>query len=189
MIHKLSSKQRSCRLRFPEQVKNSGWRISRDEIGDEKVLLTKDGDGDHLYPMSRQRFGVWLSRAKISRLIDKLKKIDGCTIEQLGDCEAVLSFPYKSFNKIAGLLHAAKKKNVSPKLRSYLTSISPFSSEKSHVQGANKRLESANGCDCISFAGQVLLAIATDSCDSTAKGKAWKVVELLLSSYAARRAV
>ena len=139
------SKRRIDRLRFPEQVKNSGWRVTRDENGDERIQLTKGSKGDHIYPLSKDRFGVWVTRAKVSRIVSKFEKTDGCNVEQVGDTEAVLSWPYENINKIARLLHAAKKKKVSKKLRRHLRSISPLTADKPHVEDANSQQESTNG--------------------------------------------
>lgn len=181
------SKRRTDRLRFPEQVKNNGWRITRDENGDERVLLTKGSEGDHIYPLSKIRFGVWVSRSKISRLISKFEKTDGCIVEQVGDGEAILSWPYKNFNRIARMLHAAKRKKVSRKLRSHLKTISPLTADKPHVQSANKQQKSTNGCHCILFAGHALLGLASGGCSRQKESKAWELIEVLLNSYAIRR--
>lgn len=134
----------SERLKFPKKIRQAGWRICFDENRDEIIPLTKGSNGDHIYPMSRERFGVWVSRKKISRLIFKLKKVDGCIVEQLGDREAVLSWPFEKFDEIARFLHAARKKKVTRKLRSHLNSISTFSAQKPYVQNANNQRRSTN---------------------------------------------
>ena len=122
-------------LRFSERIRNARWRITRDETGDDIIILTKRNKADHIYPLSSERFGVWLTSGKINRLVDRLKKCAGCIIEQKGDSEAVLSWPYESLDAVAKILHPAKKRSISHKTKQHLNDISPFSRPKTSRTG------------------------------------------------------
>ena len=113
-------------LKFPAFIKQAGWRVTKDEVWDEVIIITKRNNYDHIYPLSDARFGVWLTSGKMSRLIGRLEKCPGCIVEQIGDCEAILSWPYDVFEDVAEILHPAKKRVISQKTRHHLNSISPF---------------------------------------------------------------
>ena len=114
-------------LRFPAFIKQAGWRVTKDELWDEVIILTKRNNYDHIYPLSNDRFGVWLTSQRPDRLFSKLReKSPSFKLEQQGDGEFVVSFEYADFDPVAEILHPAKKRVISQDTRQHLNSISPF---------------------------------------------------------------
>jgi len=123
-------------LRFPPHIKKQGLRITKDEAGDSIIILTKRNRADHIYPMSDDRFGVWLTAKRPKHLLDKLQTVcPSYKLEQQGDDELIVSFLYSDIESASKILRPARKRQISQDRAGHLKSISPFSSNNTPHTG------------------------------------------------------
>ena len=87
------------------------WFVKRDECGDEfirmngrKALL--NGGLDHVYLISSDRVGVWLTKRDIKRI---LGKVPGSQIEQAGSDEAIISCGIEHLELLCNIVGARRR--------------------------------------------------------------------------------
>ena len=126
-----SSSSKSIHLpQFSQKIK-SKWVVKRDERGDEFIRLNGKNallnEGlDHIYLISEDLVGVWLTTRQIESRVRRLKKIvPGLTIQQLGDTEGVLSCSIEHLDDLCKAVGAQQRRTVSDETRERLRRINP----------------------------------------------------------------
>ena len=110
--------KKSEHLEFSEEIK-SKWFVRRDSCYDQYIVLNGkkalgNGGLDHIYLISKDRAGYWVTSDRISRSITSLqKKVPSIEVEQLGTGEAVLSLPVSDLDRLCRVIRAKKHKVVS----------------------------------------------------------------------------
>ena len=73
---------------------------------------------DHIYPISLNRVGLWITSWAINGTIKRLQsKISGLQIEQLGEDEAVLSAPVENLDDLCRAAKASKVRHLTEEQR------------------------------------------------------------------------
>ncbi len=105
---------------FSDDIK-SRWIVKRDEAGDEFIRLNGrkallNGGLDHVYLISSDRVGVWLTR-QLSPFNRLAKKVPTLKIEQSGNGESVLSCDIKHLDDLCEAVNAKRRHRLTDEQR------------------------------------------------------------------------
>jgi len=122
---------REVRLHFSNDIKKC-WIVKRDSCGDEYIALNGKhalgkGGLDHIYLITEQRAGLWMTSRQLRQKINALRsKVSSLAIEQVGDSEAVVSVPISDLHTLCKAYGTRKRKHLSESQLQQLQAISPF---------------------------------------------------------------
>ena len=138
-------KVRGDHFDFSDEVK-SRWRVRRDDGDDEYICLAGKkalgkGGLDHIYLVSTERVGLWLTTSRPKATIKRFQaKISGVVVEQMGDGEIVLSVPISELDNLCRAAGAIKRRYLSEKQRMKLAEVSaPFRFRKKTHGGRRRK--------------------------------------------------
>ena len=132
----------NLKARFPR------YRIAREEGSEQNdpagwIIPAKYG---HVYAHSEELLAV----ATIGRgIVRRLLTVPGLRIVQDGSDGANCIFPPTSFDAVAGIIRAKRRRQLSPKQRARLIAAGEKTRRKSAVQASGTRSDAANGSEAV----------------------------------------
>jgi hypothetical protein len=127
---------------FSDEIKKH-WIVRRDVCGDEYIALNgknalgkkplrKGSPGkDHIYLISKDRAGLWISGVQVQKKVNAIqKKVPSLMIEQIGDGEAVVSVPVNDLHELCKAARAKRRKQLTEDQRQRLRESNPIARMK-----------------------------------------------------------